>query len=267
MKRIAVVAAGLAVISLLLLSMRASDADPSECPAAPLGEPTAKDATLEPVCHKGYLSMLDPTLKEARVVEYELTAAHSHGKHSRAGMSFKRDDLATPDDQGRAADYAKSGYDLGHLAPAEDFAWSGPLERETFSMANVAPQLPELNRQGWERLEETTRAEACVHGDVVIYTGPIFSSRTAHIGADKLPVPSGFFKMVIDPRTSWSLAFLVKQAPLAKGAAAKNVTSVAKVAAASGITFPLPDGVDRNAVSSPDSGALEAYRAGQCKER
>jgi endonuclease G, mitochondrial len=94
------------------------------------------------------------------------------------------------------------------MAPAEDFAWSKTLERETFSMANVAPQLPGLNRQGCERIEELTRAEACRHGAVVIFTGPIFPGDKT-IGADKLAVPQGFFKLVIDPATGWTLAFMV----------------------------------------------------------
>jgi DNA/RNA endonuclease G (NUC1) len=37
-------------------------------------------------------------------------------------MHFTLDDLVPNNVQGRAADYAQSGYDLGHMAPAEDFA-------------------------------------------------------------------------------------------------------------------------------------------------
>ncbi len=83
--------------------------------------------------------------------------------------------LAPAEDQGRASDYKGSGHDLGHMAPAEDFAWSKTLERETFSMASVEPQLPCLNRQGWERIEEIARTEACRHGAAAIFLRPCSS--------------------------------------------------------------------------------------------
>jgi endonuclease G, mitochondrial len=206
-------------------------------------------------------------LKEPRVVAYELTAAHSHGKGSRAGMSFKVDALAPAEDQGRASDYAGSGYDLGHMAPAEDFAWNERLERDTFSMANVAPQLPGLNRQGWERLEEITRAEACVRGEVYVFTGPIFAAsyfEAKTIGADKLPVPVAFFKVVIDTQDH-ILAFLAPQQDLAKGDAERTEASLVDVEKAAGFHFPLPETTEQMVVPhAPDPDVLERYRAGDC---
>src|SRR5689334_17608706 len=124
-------------------------------------------------------------------------------------------------------------------------------------------RLPELNRQGWERLEELVRAEACRRGRIEIYTGPVYPS-IAELGADRLPVPRGFFKLALDPGAGWALAFLVKQAPLAKGDAARQAVSVGVLEAAAGMRFPLPAGVDRDAVTAPDPGALEDYRAGHC---
>lgn len=235
------------------------------CPAAP-GEPVIVGDIVHAVevCHTGYASLLDPASKEARIVSYVLTADHSHAHGSRAGMTFKVDALAPPESQGRASDYSASGYDLGHLAPAEDFAWSAELERDTFSMANVEPQLPGLNRQGWERIEEITRAEACRHGEVWIFTGPIYPG-IGEIGADKLSVPRGFFKVVVDPKTSWGLAFLAPQADLAKGDAAGKTVAIATVEVAAGIKLPLPEEIDQEKVTAPDDGVLEDYRAGHCK--
>jgi hypothetical protein len=84
------------------------------CPASPLGEPVVNGiVTIMPVCHAGYFSQLDTAAKETRIVAYELTAAHSHRKGSRAGLTFKVDHpWAPPGDQGRASDYRASGYEL-----------------------------------------------------------------------------------------------------------------------------------------------------------
>jgi len=236
----------------------------ADCPAAPLGAPVVNGIDTIEVCHIGYLSLLDPVSKETRVVTYGLTAAHSHAHGSRKGLKFKVDALAPAEDQGRASDYKRSGYDLGHMAPAEDFAWSKMLERETFSMANVEPQLPGLNRQGWERIEELARAEACQHGAVVIFTGPVYPGKKT-IGRDKLAVPQGFFKLVIDPATGWALAFMVPQANLTKAKAAGKTFAVETVIAATGIVFPLPGNVDLTKATAVDDGVLADYRAGRCR--
>lgn len=59
------------------------------------------------------------------------------------------------------AEYAKTGYDQGHMAPAADFAWNQDASNTTFVMSNIAPQTPNLNRDSWKRLEDKVRKWAC----------------------------------------------------------------------------------------------------------
>jgi endonuclease G, mitochondrial len=237
----------------------------ADCPAAPLGVPIVTGIQTLEICHTGYLSLLDPAAKESRIVTYGLTAAHSHAHGSRAGMSFKRDTLAPPEDQGRASDYAGSGFDLGHLKPAEDGAYNQTIEEETFRMTNVVPQLPHLNRDGWEELETVVRAEACARGVIAVFTGPIYDFKEGAIGKDRLPIPSAFFKVAVDPKTGWAIAFIAPQADLAKGEAIeKAATSIRAVEMATGIILPLPETIDLDAVNEPEGGVVEKYRHGEC---
>ncbi|WP_131798045.1 DNA/RNA non-specific endonuclease, partial [Enterobacter roggenkampii] len=53
----------------------------------------------------------------------------------------------------RLKDYAKSGYDMGHMTAAGD-AGTAQEQLETFSLANMTPQLPDLNRKAWRLMEE-----------------------------------------------------------------------------------------------------------------
>jgi len=54
-------------------------------------------------------------------------------------------------------DYVHSGYDRGHLVPAEDFAYNDSLQKLTFSYYNCVPQNPKLNRGKWKKYETKVR--------------------------------------------------------------------------------------------------------------
>ena len=98
------------------------------------------------------------------------------------------------------SDYVGSGYDKGHLVPAEDMERDAMLESETFLMSNMSPQLPGFNRGIWKRLENKVRVWAKEKGEINICDGPIYNdiTKVKMIGADKVFVPDAFFKIVVD---------------------------------------------------------------------
>lgn len=252
--------AGAYAVATLLLLATAAHASPA-CAAAPFAEPHIDDSF--EVCHKGYESLQDPHLKQTRLVMYHLKSSMLFGDQSRADMRFTVDDLAPAEDQAGASDYAHSGYDLGHMAPAEDFAKDEDLERDTFKMTNVSPQLPGLNRQGWERIEDWARAEACVYGDVDIVTGPIFRAHPAiTFGRDHVAVPEAFFKIIV-PKGGDPIAFLAPNQPISKEDALTTLTSVSAIEKAIGFDIP---GLDASTqVFTPNPQNLEDFRKHDCK--
>lgn len=231
---------GIAAASAALVLALAAQALGADCPSAPQGLPTI--AGTELVCHTGYASLLDPALKESRLVTYRLTPDHAVGGClPRAGLIFKLDPLAPKMDQGDAEDYAHSGFDLGHLANNADFAWDKSEQADTFSMANVAPQLPGLNRMGWESGESMVRAWAYAVGPVDVFVGPIFAAGQPTIGIDKIPVPVAFFKVIYVEMTGAMLSFEMPQKAIAKMTDLSPwVVSRAKVEADAGFTLPIP---------------------------
>lgn len=56
--------------------------------------------------------------------------------------------------------YRKSGYDIGHLANAEDFAYDCYKENLTFNYINAIPQTPHLNSGIWKHWEDEVRKES-----------------------------------------------------------------------------------------------------------
>jgi endonuclease G len=215
----------------------------------PFGVPRVNEAEhTTPVCHKGYAALHDDDLLVPRWVAYKLTGPHTFGCLSRSNK-FHVDDLlegkgATP------ADYKGSGYDQGHQAPAQDFAWNSDLSYDSFSMVNMAPQKPQLNRQGWKRLEEIVRVWAADRGTLIVYVGPVFLQKHKTIGKNKVAVPKEFWKVVVDPEKREALAFIMPQQKVAIGKLDPWETSVADVERAAGVQLPLPDNINRK--EAPD---------------
>lgn len=102
-------------------------------------------------------------------------------------------------------DYAKSGYDKGHLANAEDFAFDCDLEKCTFSYYNCIPQHPKLNRGSWKIWETTIRKES-QKDKLKIYTGAIYGNNSIGSG---VRIPQYCWKVVFNTRTKLILHILL----------------------------------------------------------
>ena len=95
-------------------------------------------------------------------------------------------------------DYARSGYDRGHMAPSGNMP-DADAQAVSFSLANMVPQDPQNNRYVWEAIESSTRAYVQRQGEAFVLTGPLFLGKQIEsIGAGVL-VPTHLFKLVYDP--------------------------------------------------------------------
>jgi endonuclease G len=95
-------------------------------------------------------------------------------------------------------DYKHSGYSRGHMAPAGDMRTVEGMA-QSFSLANMVPQLAEHNGGPWARIEEDTRKYVMrAKGDVFVFTGPVYGAAPATIGANAVRVPDHLFKLVFD---------------------------------------------------------------------
>lgn len=98
-------------------------------------------------------------------------------------------------------DYKHSGYSRGHMAPAGDMRTPEGMA-QSFSLANMVPQLAEHNGGPWARIEEDTRKYVMrAKGDVFVFTGPVYGAAPASIGANAVRVPDHLFKLVFDATT------------------------------------------------------------------
>lgn len=56
-----------------------------------------------------------------------------------------------------STEYTRSGFDRGHMAPFAHFNFSEEAGASTFSMLNIIPQSPFINRGIWRGIEEYER--------------------------------------------------------------------------------------------------------------
>ncbi|KQO75223.1 DNA/RNA non-specific endonuclease [Methylobacterium sp. Leaf89] len=122
--------------------------------------------------------------------------------------AFHDEDALPAADRARLDDYARSGYDRGHMAPAGDMP-TGVAQAQSFSLANIVPQDRALNRGLWAAIEESVRRLATRRGTLYVVTGPIYSGDAVQAINGRVLVPTQLFKALYDPATGEAGAYLM----------------------------------------------------------
>jgi endonuclease G, mitochondrial len=142
-----------------------------------------------------YFVIYDTLHRQPLCVSYMLTKQMLNAQFERENLRFKKDTfLKYP--QANNADYLKSGYDKGHLAPAADMQWSEAALASTFFFTNISPQLHNFNAGKWKNLEMQQRKWAELFDTILIATGPILQENLHTIGKNKISVPEYFYKVI-----------------------------------------------------------------------
>jgi endonuclease G len=155
-----------------------------------------RDSNSIVIHHAGYSLEYCEKHEQAYWVAYELTKSETEKKFERTDKFIVDPKVSTG--TANAEDFAKSGYDRGHLAPAGDMAWSEKSMIESFYYSNMSPQLPGFNRGIWKRLEDLLRDWAVENESIYIVTGPILNKELNSIGTNKVSVPKQFYKVILD---------------------------------------------------------------------
>ncbi len=143
--------------------------------------------------------------------------------------SFHAEERLNPDERAELKDYARSGYDRGHMSPSADFSDTQSNE-ECFSLANMVPQNHNNNAGIWASIEGAARYLAKKDGEVYVITGPLFvGNDLKRIG--KVLVPTQIFKVIYVPSTGKGAAYITDNAP----GTDYKVISIAEIEKMSGI--------------------------------
>jgi endonuclease G len=158
--------------------------------------------------------------------------------HEKRSNLFYPDARLRPGEGASLADYAGSGFDRGHMAPAGDMG-SEQAMLQSFSLVNMVPQAPEHNRGAWAKsVEQATRKYVeRAAGDVYVLTGPVFVpdiARSPSIGPGQVRVPTFLFKLVYDATSNRAWAYWQENANSTRGS---RPISYAELVLRTGVNF------------------------------
>lgn len=208
---------------------------------APLGFPVAKKQSTSQICREGYVLEHDNVAKIPVWVSYVLTPARLLGCFPRSNKFASDKSLKDPS---TPKDYAKSGYDTGHIANAEDMRWSFQAQEDSFILSNMTPQTPGFNRGIWKKLEDRVRVWTSERSrSLLIYAGPIYDRKQdPTIGRGRVTVPNAFYKIIVDIKTNEAMVFLFPHESSTDDLET-FMTSIAEVQKETGVVFPLPKNI------------------------
>jgi endonuclease G len=205
------------------------------------------------IVHSAYALTYNEKHEQANWVAYKLkgTAGSRSIQFARTD-NFRKDPMIATG-SANDEDYEGSGYDRGHLAPAEDMSWSKTSMTESFYYTNMSPQVPSFNRGVWKRLEELVRFWSDEYDSIYVVTGPVLKDGLKTIGRDEVSVPEYYFKAVLEynPKGIKCIGFILPNKPSAAPLKTFAVP-VDSIETLTGIDFfpKLPDEVENRIESS-----------------
>ena len=113
--------------------------------------------------------------------------------------SFHAEPRLPRDERAELADYTRSGFDRGHMSPNGDMPdWTA--QGESFSLANMVPQIHANNAGIWAGIEAAVRRLAIQEGEVYVVTGPAFIGSEIGSLKNRVLIPTHLWKVVYSPR-------------------------------------------------------------------
>lgn len=165
------------------------------------------------ICRIGFVFEFDKESKFTKWLGYNISKEKMRQRRKRS--PFYLDPEINKDSQIGKNLYVRNNLDRGHLARLSDMSWDSQAHIESQLYSVVAPQYSNLNQILWLGLEDLT-SDAVYNGtidELLIYSGPIFGNLSEPKFRDIAHIPKDFFRIVYEPATGKSAAWIVPNSP------------------------------------------------------
>jgi len=149
----------------------------------------------------------DYNMKGAKYVAYTLDGDKVNEVNIKKRPSFYTEKNLKKKYRATNKDYKGSGYDKGHLASHDSFNDNKKTLAKTYTLANIVPQAPRVNRYTWFKAEKLERKVATGLKEVSVINGVIYSSNPKRIGKNKIAVPDAYWKMIYNDSKNYKKCF------------------------------------------------------------
>lgn len=164
-----------------------------------------KEKTRE-LCFKGFAIMHSGITHSPLYAVENLTSERVLGaKTINRKDAFHEEERIPYDERATLKDYARSGYDRGHMAPSDDMS-DMSMQEESFSLANMVMEDPQNNRVLHFGIEKEVRKLAKRNGNVYVATGSAFTENEIEKKGNVM-VPNVIWKAVYVPLTKQTSAY------------------------------------------------------------
>jgi len=190
------------------------------------------------VCRKGYALSFNRVTRNPDWVVERIEPGELKARAARRD-NFTADPLLGADGP-RDADYAKTGFDRGHQAPAADSKYDQVVMDQSFYMSNMSPQIgPGFNRGQWKYLEESIRAAVVCGGktDVLVFTGPIYGDHPRMIASPPITAPDAYYKIAYDVRSGRAVGYKLENRKYKKTDMRQLVVPIEQIEDETGLDF------------------------------
>lgn len=144
------------------------------------------------LCNSFYVAAYDPEHKAVILVSERLLKFTPVGSVTRISTFRPDPRVGAAGPQNR--DYANTGWDRGHMAPAGNASTDKEMY-DSFYLTNMTPQAPGLNRGPWKNLEDNVRRLWIkTNDDAYILTIAVYNKPQLMNG--RIPIPSGYWKVL-----------------------------------------------------------------------
>jgi endonuclease G len=184
------------------------------------------------VCYEGFGILHSGITKSALYSAQYLTREKIAAPLKRKDK-FHEEMRLPANERAELSDYARSGYDRGHLTPSADMG-TETSQAESFSLANMVPQDHNNNTGVWSQIEGATRHLANKEGGIFVITGAMYQGANIKaIGKNSVLVPTQVYKVIFSPKQQKGAVYLCDNAP---GDNYKTI-SIAELEKMSGINY------------------------------
>lgn len=170
---------------------------------------------------------------------YHVIKDEKHIVSGRPGFTKDRAEKAAP----TPADYTKSGYDRGHMAPNHAIAsrYGKTEQKKTFMMSNIAPQSPALNRGVWRDIElRIADLWTKRYGEIWVLVGCISDRDNQEtISGSNIDVPAWYYQIIIaqEDMDVRALAVLFPQSVGWRDWSARYIVTIDELEKLTGLNF------------------------------